>query len=497
MGRILAGGDARRLDGRGVRRSRWLVTVLAVALSGCGWGGKGQNGGETLARIRRSGELRVLTRNSPTTYYYGRDGEAGLEYDLTKRLAKALGVKLRIIVIDDMVSLLDALEAGKGDLAAAGITRTRQREKRFDFGPTYQKVRQRVVCKRGAQVPRKWEDLTHTDLLVLAGTSYVERLREVRQVLPGLKWRTVEDLSMDQIFQRIRSGTADCTVADSNIVAINQRYYPDLTVAFALTEEQDLAWALPKGSEKLQDALRNWFGRLKESHALAAARERYYGHVKLFDYVDISTFQERTKTRLPKYLDIFRKVAADYPFSWRLLAAQAYQESHWRPWAKSPTGVRGMMMLTRTTAQSLGIQNRIHVENSIRGGAEYLQRMLKRLPDSIKEPDRTWVALAAYNVGMGHVWDARRLARRFGRNPDSWNTLKEMLPLLSQKKYYKSLPYGYARGMEPVQYVGQIRQYRAILAKRFQGGTLTAGDKEKAGSSGGNQEKGEVAASSP
>jgi membrane-bound lytic murein transglycosylase F len=318
-------------------------------------------------------------------------------------------------------------------------------------------------------VPGDWKDLPEVDLLVLEDTSYVERLREIKQVVPDLTWREAESLSTEQILEKVwREDGVDCTVADSNIVALNQRYYPELVVAFPITEEQELAWVLPKGSNALQDRLRQWFRELEANRELAALRDRYYGHFQIFDYVDIATFQSRIKTRLPRYKPLFQEVAADYPaFSWELLAAQAYQESHWRPRARSPTGVRGMMMLTLTTARSLGIRNRLDVRNSIRGGGEYLARMWERLPESIEEPDRTWIALAAYNVGMGHIWDARRLAKRAGLDPDSWSALKQTLPKLSQREYYKDLPYGYARGTEPVTYVRRIRQYFQILQRRF------------------------------
>jgi membrane-bound lytic murein transglycosylase F len=452
----------------GFASGRYLPGLLLLgALSGCGWGGSDQAGG-TLEAIQKSGELRVITRNSPTTYYYGRDGEKGLEYDLARRFADELGVDLKLVVIDDFGEILDALAKGKGHLAAAGLTVTRKRKERFAFGPSYQSVQQQVVCRRGGEVPREWEDLPGVDLLVLEGTSYVERLREIRQVMPDLAWRETGKLSTEQILEKVWRGEVDCTVADSNIVALNQRYYPELVVAFPISEEQELAWALPKGSEALRAKLREWFGELAAKQELAAIRDRYYGHVTIFDYVDIATFQRRITSRLPRYKHLFRKVADGYPaFSWELLAAQAYQESHWRPRAKSPTGVRGMMMLTLTTARSLGIRNRLDVRNSIRGGAEYLARMYERLPEAITEPDRTWIALAAYNVGMGHIWDARRLAERAGRDPDSWNTLKDMLPKLSQRQYYKDLPYGYARGTEPVKYVRRIRQYFQILERRF------------------------------
>ncbi|KPV40371.1 hypothetical protein AN478_09355 [Thiohalorhabdus denitrificans] len=457
-----------------------------MVLTGCGLVGGEERGSSTLESIREAGELRVLTRNSPTTYYYGRDGETGLEYDLARRFAEELGVELRIEVVADISAVFEALEAGEGHLGAAGITRTPERRERFDFGPAYQRVRQQVVCKRGGRIPDDWEELPDVDLLVLAGTSYVERLRQIRQVIHDLDWRTTDKLSVEQVLLKIRKGEADCTVADSNIVALNQRYYPELVVPFSITQEQELAWALPRGSEKLRGRLEEWLAGLEEEGVLSALRERYFGHVKLFDYVDIAIFQRRITDRLPQYLDLFRKAAEGYSFSWRLLAAQAYQESHWRPDARSPTGVRGMMMLTRRTAGALGIDNRLDLKNSIRGGAEYLNKMFQRLPDSIQEPDRTWVALASYNVGLGHIRDARRLAERFDRDPDSWSTLKEMLPLLSQEQYYRDLPYGYARGLEPVQYVQRIRQYHAILAKQFEGEAMMA---RKQGEADGEGEK--------
>ncbi|MEF8793341.1 membrane-bound lytic murein transglycosylase MltF [Thiohalorhabdus sp.] len=450
---------------------RHLIGVMLLAvLSGCGWdeGDGGDGAGATLDAIREAGELRVITRNSPTTYYYGRDREKGLEYDLARRFADELGVELRLVVINDIGDILDALAAGKGHIAAAGLTVTPERRRRFDFGPAYQKVRQEVVCRRGGAVPDDWDDLPEVGLLVLEETSYTERLREIKQVVHDLEWEESGSSSAEEILERVWRGKVDCTVADSHILALNQRYYPELKVAFPITQEQELAWALPEGSGALQARLEDWFAGLKEAGDLAAIRERYFGHFQVFDYVEIAVFQRRMKNRLPGYKALFQEVAGDYPaFSWELLAAQAYQESHWQPLARSPTGVRGMMMLTRNTASSLGIDNRLNVQNSIRGGAEYLARMWERLPQSIEEPDRTWAALAAYNVGRGHIRDARRLAEREGLDPDSWNVLKRMLPRLSQPQYYKTLPHGYARGREPVKYVMRIRQYYQILKRHF------------------------------
>ena len=150
-----------------------------------------------------------------------------------------------------------------------------------------------------------------------------------------------------------------------------------------------------------------------------------------------------------------------------LLAAQSYQESHWNPKAKSPTGVRGIMMLTQPVAKSLGVKSRLDARSNIFAGARYHAKMKAMFDDSVAEPDRTWMALAAYNVGRGHFRDAQGLARKLDKNPNLWIDMKEVLPLLADKAYYKDLKYGYARGNEPVQYVTRIRDYDDILAQQF------------------------------
>lgn len=183
--------------------------------------------------------------------------------------------------------------------------------------------------------------------------------------------------------------------------------------------------------------------------------------------IERTIFLRHMRTRLPRYLVMFKHEARRHDLAWQLLAAQAYQESRWNPRAVSPTGVRGIMMLTRNTSSAYGIENRHDPRSSIRGGARHFARLLKRVPATIEEPDRTWVALAAYNVGMGHIKDARRLARQMGKDPDRWSSLREVLPLLAQKKYYRSLPYGYARGWEPVVYVKRIRAFEKLLQAKF------------------------------
>lgn len=290
-------------------------------------------------------------------------------------------------------------------------------------------------------------------------------MKQAKIINSTIQWQEVKDVDTETLLENVWRKKIDCTIADSNIVSINRRYYPELSVRFDVTKPEPLAWVFKKNDRALQDIVEEWFEKYKNDGKLNAVIHRYYGYIERFDYVDTRAYQRKIKSTLPTYKKAFITAAAKYRLSWTLLAAQAYQESHWLANAKSPTGVRGLMMLTRTTAKELGIKNRLDSRKSIFGGANYLNKLRKRLPKSVIEPDRTWLALAAYNVGMGHIWDARKLAKQLNKNPDVWQDLSEVLPLLTKKKYYKNLKYGYARGAEPVSYVKNIRDYQDVLEK--------------------------------
>ena len=411
--------------------------------------------------------LTVLTRNIPTAYYHGPDGEMGFEYDLARAFADELGLELEIKVVDSISEILAAIDENRADIAAGGLTRTPEREKDFIFGPDYLTIQQELVYRKNSSHPKDIEDLKNFELVILARSSYEERLRELRRKWPELKWQTSDDYSTDQLLEKVWLKELSCTIADSNILAANRRYYPELKIAFPVSEKQFLAWPLNSKHRKLQKKLCQWFEKFKREGHFMALKERYYGHVEIFDYVDIKIFSRRIKTLLPTYQPLFEKYGKDFGIPWTLLAAKAYQESHWNPLATSSTGVRGIMMLTQITADQLGVQDRLSAEESIKGGAHYFRQLLDRVPDSFPENDRRNVAMAAYNVGMGHIYDARQLARLLDKNPDRWSTLKETLPLLSQKKYYQKLKHGYARGREPVRYVERINNYHNILEKKL------------------------------
>ncbi|MDO7667294.1 MAG: membrane-bound lytic murein transglycosylase MltF, partial [Pseudomonadota bacterium] len=407
---------------------------------------------------------RVLTRYGPTTYYVKGNELAGFEYELTQRFAEYLNVKLKIIVPDNLGDMFNLIEHGKADMAAAGLSITPKRRDRFHFGPVYQEVTQQLVYRNGNRIPENITELYNGQLEVMANSSHIELLNSYKEDIPELTWTENKELDSSGLLELVELEMIDYTIADSNDLVANQTLFPELRVAFDLSEPESLAWAMSLSEDgSLSAAMVSFFDQMEESGDIDRLIEKYYGHIRRFDYIDTKTYYRRIQTRLPEYEQLFKKAAEKFGFDWRLLAAISYQESHWDPQAVSSTGVRGLMMLTQVTAEEMNIDNREDPAQSIDAGAGYLASMLARLPERINEPDKTWIALAAYNVGLGHLEDARILTESDNKNPDIWPDIKEYLPLLAKKKWYTQTRYGYARGGEPVRYIQNIRRYYDIL----------------------------------
>ena len=417
-----------------------------------------------IEQIKSDGRLIVLTRNSPTTYYEEADGPAGLEYELVKMFADELGVELVLLIPGSFNDLLDKLDDGSAHLAAAGLTITDQRKERFLFGPSYQEITEQLVYNVAQRRPRNLSQLESGTLEVVANSSHEERLKHLSVTIPNLSWKSTTELESEELLQMVSDDVIEYTIADSNEVALKQRFLINLRVAFDISEPQKLAWAMPLSKDRsLLVEIEKFFDRIKQSGELKRIIERAYGHVEDFDYVGTKIFKRHIETRLPEYREMFEAAAEQEGVDWRLIAAMGYQESHWDRNAVSPTGVRGIMMLTLKTAKDLKIKNRLDPESSIIGGTRYFKKTLDRIDESILEPDRTWMAMAAYNVGYYHLQDAREITRKLNKNPNRWIDVKQALPLLAQRKWYKDTRYGYARGWEPVRYVENIRSYYDIL----------------------------------
>jgi membrane-bound lytic murein transglycosylase F len=417
-----------------------------------------------LSRIEKRGVLRVVTRNSPTTFYFGSHGPTGFEYDLARLFAKSLDVELKVYAPLNFADVLRSVRRGAVDMAAAGLSVTRSREQHLRFGPAYQYVTQKVVYRLGENPPASPADLVGHRLTVISDSSHAATLAKLSRQYPRLDWTAAHAVESRELLARVADGELNYTIADSNEFDIDRRYYPNLRAAFDIAPPEPLAWAFHRNNDlSLYRAAIAFFAHIRASGKLKQLINRYFGVSHQFDYVGTRTFIRDIKELLPDYRSWFKKAAAQTGLDWRLLAAIGYQESHWDPHAVSGTGVRGVMMLTLGTAGDLGVDNRINAKQSILGGARYFKMIKKRIPVSVTEPDRTWMALAAYNIGIGHIRDAREITRQRGGNPDRWIAVRTSLPLLTQKKWYTRTEYGFARGKQPLAYVANIRRYYSIL----------------------------------
>jgi membrane-bound lytic murein transglycosylase F len=417
-----------------------------------------------LEQVQRGGVLRVVTRSAPTAFYLGPDGPAGPEYELARSFAEHLGVELDMYTIESVTQIPEEVLSGRAHLAAAALTIPATKPDRLEFGPPYREVTQQLVYRQGAAQPRNLPDTYGRRLEVVAGGSSANILEMLRIEAPGLTWIENPAVDVGDLLARVSGGELDFTVADSTAVQLNRFFHPDIRTAFDLSDPMPVAWVFRGGRDlSLLDEARHWFAEPATDNLVAALFERYFGHAERFDYVGTRNFLRHVETRLPRYRAWFEEAAAEHGLDWRLLAALSYQESHWDPRAVSPTGVRGLMMLTQRTAEAVGVTDREDPEQSIRGGARYLRKSIERIPERIPEPDRTWMALAAYNVGYAHLEDARRIAQIRGLDPDRWQDVRDSLPLLTQERWYRQTRHGYTRGWEPVRFVDNIRRYHQVM----------------------------------
>jgi membrane-bound lytic murein transglycosylase F len=321
-----------------------------------------------------------------------------------------------------------------------------------------------LIYKLGSGKPRSIEETVGRHIEVVAASSHSDMMEFLGGAYPQLDWSENADGEVVDLLKKVALGELDFTIADSTEFNIQRHFYPDLRIALDLDVADPIAWAFKKeeGDSLLERADQYLIGA-KRSGFVAQVNDRYFGHTKKFDYVGTRAFIRHFESRLPRYRQTFEDASMSAGVDWRLVAAIGYQESHWRSHAVSPTGVRGIMMLTLATADYLDIDDRMDPATSIAGGARFYARQTERIPDNVTEPDRTWMALAAYNVGFNHIKDARQIVEWQGGDPDKWLDVSAALPLLAQQKWYSRVPYGYARGWEPVLYVNNIRAYYNII----------------------------------
>ena len=440
--------------------ARRFLLLLACLAAGC------QPGPKPVPPLAQSGELVVLTVNGPATYFEDAQGlPSGFEYDLVHLFAKELGVKPAFVLAPNSAHLDAALRAGQAHFAAAALAR------HFDFpgglawGPAYFTTQHQIVGRTGTGKPKSIADIAGKRIGVVEESVADYLLSDPVKLTVPLE-RLPPGTEITVLLERVEQGSLDYALVESNRFTLARKFFPQLEVAFALGKPVEYAWLVsPVDKKRILEAAKPFFERIVKDGTLKRLVDRYYGHAARISPADSNKLLELIATQLQRLRPHFEEGEQASGLDWRLIAAIAYQESHWDAAAVSPTGVRGIMMLTEETANRLKVKDRLDPRESVLGGARYLALLKEQLPPRLGEPDRTFLALAAYNLGVGHMEDARVLAQRAGLNPDKWQDVRQVIGKLTDPEAFQTLKHGFARGYEALQFVDNVRNYYDILAR--------------------------------
>ena len=415
-------------------------------------------------RIISAEKIIFVTRVSPTTYYNIKDNTQGFEYDLMKEFSQYLDVEMEVVTEENFDLIKDKINFNRSNILV-GMTSSDTNKKIFNFSNSYENIDQLLIYNAKLRFkPKNINQIESTVIDILNTKNHIHLLSELKKKYTNIKWSELDDSNTDELVEMISEGLIDFTIINSNEYKIYKRYYPELEVAFNLSKNEPLAWAVSKNiDDSLIIKINEFFKFMNSSERLNELSEKHFGHRNNFSFVGSRNFLKDIIVYLPKYEKLFKEAAEKYNLDWRLLASVSYQESRWRENAVSYTGVKGLMMLTLNTSKHLGVANRLDPKESIFGGAKYIDEIYHRLPKNINESDKVWFTLASYNIGFGHVMDVFNLAKNSTKNPYSWVNAKPFFNQLSKAKFYKLTKYGYARGWEALKYVQNIRQYYDIL----------------------------------
>ncbi len=360
--------------------------------------------------------------------------------------------------------ILKQLSLHNAHFAAAKLVITPKRQKHYLFTQAYNEISAQLVYHSETRRPRKIKNIGDLSIEISADDSLNDELQKLKEKWSKLSWQISPDSSPEDLMVLVSEKIIDFTIMSSDEIKLNQQFYPKLRVAYDIGKPKKIAWAFARSEDtSLYDAANEFLEQQQQSGELQRLIDQHFGHIQSFNYVGTQVFQKHMISRLPAYQAWFEKAGNDNGIEWVLLAAMAYQESHWNQKAKSPTGVRGLMMLTLGTARDIGVNNRVEPHQSIFGGAYYYAKLLKKIPEKVTGNDRIFFALASYNLGYWHVRDAMKLTKKRGLDETKWVNIRKVLPLLRKKKWHAQTHYGYARGDEAVKYVENIRLYYDVL----------------------------------
>jgi membrane-bound lytic murein transglycosylase F len=414
-----------------------------------------------LDKVLEAGELRVISRNGPATYYEGANGLTGYGYQMVKGFADRLGVNL--VIIDEPQSPLSRLLQGQEDMAAAAITTLEAYNLPIRFADPHHKIQFELIShiRKSSSEAVQLEGL---EVVITPEMAKHPALRTIKLQYPGIRWIEANTNDQTDLLSKVNRGEVPFAVIDSDSFQLHQYSFANTQIAITLGDPQDVAWAFSAMTDlSLFNQAQAYLREIKQSGQLEKITAEFFQPREEMNSIDALLLSQHLEERLLPYMDDMKRASEIFNLDWRLLAAIGYKESQWLTEIESPTGVKGMMMLTKITAKAMGVEDRENPRQAIFGAAKLFRYLLDNQPKGITENERIHFALACYNQGMGHIADARRLTLRMGGNPDRWQDVREYLPLLSLSQYYRQAKHGYMRGKEPVVFVDKVWDYYKML----------------------------------
>lgn len=480
------------------RFSSSLVFILLILLLGCAQSGKEsrdntrKESGQTpfaiefdLDKIKERGSLIALVDNSSTSYFIYKGQLMGYEYELLTHLAEVLDVQLEIIITKSIDDAFDKLNTGEGDIIAFTLTITKERKKKVAFTNALYTTRQVLVQKK----PEDWQslkshelekllirnqvDLIGKEVHVRRSSSYVDRLHNLSEEIGG-DIRIIEDdkdVETELMIKKVVNGEIRYTIADEDIALVNVSYYPQIDIKTAISFPQQIAWAVRQNAPELLIYINEWQRKIKQGPEYNVIYNKYYKSPRSSVSRMNSDFSSLQGGQLTIYDDLIKQAADSLRWDWRLLASQMYQESGFRPNEISWAGAVGLMQLVPETGKRFGAVDLKNPEQNIKAAAAFLKYLEGLWGKTIEDKqERLKFTLASYNVGLGHVIDARELAKKFDKDPKKWEGNVEFYLLNKSKPQFFKDPVcksGYCRGEEPVNYVkntlNRYEQYKQLL----------------------------------
>lgn len=415
-----------------------------------------------LQQVRGTGELHLVGVSSPTTFFQ-KDGHVhGLQYELAQQFANELGVKLVIDPVNTPQAVLGAIRRNQAQLALTTLSADDPRLKRLRVSDPVLEVRQQLIQRSDHASAASLDDLDNQVIAALAGSAEARYLKQALKTHPQARLVEIRQADTLDLLSLLDQGKIDYAAVSAEDFDAYRGVFPNLQDSLNLERSDNIAWVFMKSADQSLYAAAQSFLARKQADGTLDRLTAFYSTGKAFDGIGVKHFHKDIAQRLPRFQVDFEQQAAQQGLDWQLLAAIAYQESHWNPQATSPTGVQGLMMLTAGTADMVGVKNRRHAGQSIQGGATYFKRILDNIPATVPEPDRTWMALAAYNMGPGHLIGARKLTRRLHGDPNSWLDVSRNLVQLAQdnRRQGKAAP----DVDQALHYVQQVRRYYDAIA---------------------------------